>query len=238
MKSMKRIGMSVYLILMMDLSGAPCSAQEPATSRLWIDLYGSAVWSNHNPVESGTTIRVYDSDNTLCGAFVVKAEGKYGFMAVYGDDPLTPATDEGAEQGDELSFMIKGAQADILYGGSAVWSHLHVNLQVNLISTITGVEDETRLPGSFKLVQNYPNPFNPVTSIEYHLPNQCFVMLTIYNILGQKVNSLVHEKKEAGIYQIKWRGENDKGFPVSSGIYLYQIRAGNYRETKKFVLSR
>jgi len=234
----RQIWIKIYFLLIMSLPVSDIAAQEIAVGRIWVDLYGSAIWSTENPVEPGTQIQVFDSDNSLCGEFTVRAEGEYGFMAVYGDDPLTPNTDEGAIEGDGLSFMINGAPANILYGGSVVWSQQNMKIQVNLISTETGVENVSQMPRSFGINQNYPNPFNPVTSIEYQLPRRCFVTITIYNIVGQKVHTLVDEVKDAGFYESIWNGKNDLGISVSSGIYLYHINAGEFRKTRKLILHR
>jgi hypothetical protein len=89
---------------------------------------------------------------------------------------------------------------------------------------------------SFTLLQNYPNPFNPATDIQYTLPTDCEVKLVIYNILGQKVRTLVNEHQTAGFKTIRWDGKTDKGSKVSTGIYLYKLQAGEFTETKKMLL--
>ncbi|MCJ7508475.1 MAG: C25 family cysteine peptidase [candidate division Zixibacteria bacterium] len=100
------------------------------------------------------------------------------------------------------------------------------------------VEDDqkTNLPSEFGLAQNYPNPFNIESNIEYSLPKNCQVKLVIYNILGQKIKTLVNEEQKAGHQRISWDGKNDRGEIVSSGIYFYKIRAGNFIETKRMML--
>jgi hypothetical protein len=101
---------------------------------------------------------------------------------------------------------------------------------------------EVILPKSFNLSQNYPNPFNPNTTIRFEIGtgsgNQAAVNTTlkVYNILGQVVKTLVNEPKLPGIYYQIWDGKNEQGEKVSSGLYFYQLRAGNYSETKKMVL--
>ncbi|KAA3615590.1 MAG: T9SS C-terminal target domain-containing protein [Calditrichaeota bacterium] len=86
-------------------------------------------------------------------------------------------------------------------------------------------------PSKFNLSQNYPNPFNPKTSIEYQLPRTCLVDISIYNLLGQRVATLVNKKQTAGAYNVEW---DASGF--ASGIYLYRIKTATYFETKKLVL--
>jgi len=91
------------------------------------------------------------------------------------------------------------------------------------------------VPETFGLSQNYPNPFNPQTMIEYQLPEECDVRLTIYNVMGQKVRVLVDELKNAGYYKINWDGRDNSGESVSSGMYFYSIKAGDFGLTKKMV---
>jgi len=87
----------------------------------------------------------------------------------------------------------------------------------------------------FDLTQNYPNPFNPSTKINYTLQKAAKVKLTIYNTLGQVVQTLVNGKNDAGLYSISWDGRNAKGNQVVSGIYLYRLEAGQYHKTKKML---
>jgi len=87
---------------------------------------------------------------------------------------------------------------------------------------VTSVEssDDKSIPTEFILSQNYPNPFNPSTSIEFSVPVNSDVTLTIYNLLGQVVTTLVNEEVSAGHYSTVWNGADDNGFQVSSGVYL------------------
>ena len=91
-------------------------------------------------------------------------------------------------------------------------------------------------PKTFKLIQNYPNPFNPVTSIPYDIPNDGLVNITIYDMMGRVVKTLVNGSQTAGFKSVQWNATNDRNEPVSAGLYLYTIQAGNFRQTKKMVL--
>ena len=88
----------------------------------------------------------------------------------------------------------------------------------------------------FKLNQNYPNPFNPVTNILYNLPEDGFVKITVFDILGNVINQLVNEVQNSGYKTVKWDATNNQGQPVSAGVYLYSIEAGEFRQTKKMIL--
>jgi len=92
------------------------------------------------------------------------------------------------------------------------------------------------LPTQFALHQNYPNPFNPTTNIKYDLPNDEFVNIIIYDIMGRNIKQLVNKKQPAGYRSIRWDATNDFGEPVSAGMYFYLIQAGNFKQTKKMVL--
>jgi len=94
------------------------------------------------------------------------------------------------------------------------------------------------LPDAFSLSQNYPNPFNPETVIKYILPEDCYVELTIYNIVGQKVKTLVNQYQNAGYKMMHWNGKDDKGNEIASGVYFYKIETPKYSESKKMVLLR
>ena len=83
---------------------------------------------------------------------------------------------------------------------------------------------------------NYPNPFIPVTTLYYDLPENCLVNIAIYDMLGRQVKTLIKQTQAAGYKSIIWDASNDYGEPVSAGIYLYQIQAGEYISTKKMVL--
>lgn len=94
------------------------------------------------------------------------------------------------------------------------------------------------LPDKIGVRQNFPNPFNPLTQIRYSIPTSQNVTITLYNILGQKIKTLLSQKQTAGEHKVIWDARDDSGQPVSSGIYFYQLRAGDFTETKKMMLMR
>ena len=97
---------------------------------------------------------------------------------------------------------------------------------------ITGIkENESFSPSSYKLNQNYPNPFNPTTTISFSIPVQEKVSLKVYNILGMEVSTLLNEVQTAGNYSIRFNAKN-----LSSGIYFYELRTGNFRDVRKMIL--
>ena len=94
----------------------------------------------------------------------------------------------------------------------------------------------TYIPNKFRLHQNFPNPFNPETIIRYNLPENIFVNITVYDLLGKKVKTLVNQAHVAGPQSVVWNANDDYGKRVGAGIFLYQIHAGDFIETRKMVL--
>jgi hypothetical protein len=95
---------------------------------------------------------------------------------------------------------------------------------------------QNNLLTNFKLEQNYPNPFNPITTLKYDLPEDSFVDITVYDMLGNVVNNLINANQSSGYKSIKWNATNNQGEPVSAGVYLYKIQAGEFSQTKKMIL--
>ena len=91
--------------------------------------------------------------------------------------------------------------------------------------------NETGLPDNFILLQNYPNPFNPTTKISYHLSEQGFVSLKVYNVLGSEIISLVNEEKQAGVYELNFDGSQ-----LASGIYYCRLITNTHSSSIKMLL--
>jgi len=92
------------------------------------------------------------------------------------------------------------------------------------------------VPTTFALHPAYPNPFNPITTLRYNLPEDAEVTLAIYDLMGREVTRLVNTTQEPGFRSVQWGAIDSFGKPVSAGVYLYQIRASDYVQTKKMVL--
>ena len=103
----------------------------------------------------------------------------------------------------------------------------------------SGVKDKNNIiEMSYDLKQNYPNPFNPTTTIYYSLGKRQLVELVVYNVLGQRIKTLVNEIRTAGLHVVQWDGSNNNGQHVASGIYFYTLKAGDFMKTNKMVLLR
>jgi hypothetical protein len=102
---------------------------------------------------------------------------------------------------------------------------------------ISSVE-EAQSPTGYYLYQNYPNPFNPTTTIRFKIAERCSVSLIVFDILGREVSRLVEEEKPAGEYSVEFNVEDSHQIPITSGVYFYQLNAGNYTTTRKMILAK
>jgi len=125
---------------------------------------------------------------------------------------------------------------------SGVWTafagdfHTRAVLGSPVVGINPGVID--LIPDEFALYQNYPNPFNPTTTIKYGLKNSVDVKLTIYNLVGQEVRTLVNNRQDAGYKTVVWDGLNNRDSRVASGIYIYRLQAGDFVQARKMILMK
>jgi hypothetical protein len=134
----------------------------------------------------------------------------------------------GKLSGDKIKFRVTMTDTSIFYNVAHYpdtgW------VVMNVLPPILDVENrDTHL--SFDLAQNYPNPFNPTTKIKYQIPEQVFVTIKVYDVLGKEIASLVNEEKLNGNYEVEFIGEG-----LASGIYYYRIIAGEFTQTRKMIL--
>jgi hypothetical protein len=143
---------------------------------------------------------------------------------------------------DRFDWMVVASETKVNFGKESIETSLNHNQYKLIVGTTDFLREKASdyllVPKEFKLVQNYPNPFNPSTNIRYQLPKSSQVNIDIYNILGQKVISLLSEKQEPGYYQLEWDGLNQSNQFVSSGIYFLQLRTKNFNRTIKMILQR
>jgi parallel beta-helix repeat protein len=132
-------------------------------------------------------------------------------------------------------------------GGGHMFFGCSISAMDGWVDSITGVSkqgataedaDAATAAETFVLEQNYPNPFNPTTRINFQVPDQRHVMLSVYDILGRVVITIVNEELDQGFHQVQWDGRNAQGHPVTSGLYLYRIEAGDFSAEKTMSLLR
>ena len=169
-------------------------------------------------------------------AFDVRFNGDMKYTMVSGDievlnasDNLTINYDIVIEVGENMNWVLtsESGKENTLEGTGEI--------TVPTEETFT-LERKAIIPIAYILHQNYPNPFNPITSLRYDLPEQAQVTLMIYDLMGRVVRTLVNIEQTAGYKSIQWNATNDAGSPVSAGVYLYKIQAGEFVQTKKMVL--
>jgi hypothetical protein len=97
---------------------------------------------------------------------------------------------------------------------------------------------DPNIPGSYALLQNYPNPFNPSTMVSYTIPEKAHVQIDIFNLLGQKIASLVNQEQNAGTHSVAWNSQDDHNQKVSSGVYFLKMQAGSFSQVKKMMLMK
>jgi hypothetical protein len=190
-----------------------------------------------------TSYRVYDVNNeghldywnkytTLTEGFLQTSAGPGDMRYYLATGPFTLPL--AGQNNIEVAFAI-------LAGDSLADLQANATAAQAKYNTIVAIEDDVlsaAIPSVFSLSQNYPNPFNPETRIQYGLPKTGHVRLTIYNLLGQKVRTLVDTQKAPGFYTTSWDGTNDYGNLVASGVYIYRIEAGEFVHGKKLLLLR
>jgi len=141
---------------------------------------------------------------------------------------------------ESSSYMLDYSTGQVAVGQSAGTDHIETGgfWGWTLWEPEVAVEEEIPglVPGTYVLHQNYPNPFNPETSIVYHLPQAGHVSLMVFNVTGQMVRRLVDWDQTPGEHVAIWDGNDDLGHPVASGIYFYQLVAGEFHQVRKMLL--
>lgn len=338
----KKGKLAPILVCGIMLASLTSQADEVMPTNVWNDFYSSSIMFNSNPAPVGSRVDAFDADNVLCGRFIIKTAGQYGFIQVYGDDNRTPNVDEGAEVDDLIRFELNGRAAALLGPANNNWIsfpaipreldmsssgtlgfsliqapgdksaapfdtvqlqiifrntgevtdfyNLEVSSQLgweilapadpiyveaglgdqvaafsvivpgdlsgatadqisyNLSSGLdpslgasgaamimviaTDVDDDGPLvPLTFELQQNYPNPFNPSTKIPFSLGIRSQVTISVFDLLGRRVDEMYLGSLSAGKHVIDYQPEN-----FSSGIYFYKISAGQFSQAKRMVL--
>jgi hypothetical protein len=184
----------------------------------------SGVKSFYAEVNLGTNVVFNNLKTNLPDGWQIASKVENGVLklAMAGINPLT----EGGLGVIELSLKNKTSVVSVQ--GS-------ITMNDALTATMQPVQLR-EIPKSFNLSQNYPNPFNPTTNINYSIPQDAMVKLTVFNSLGQVVKTIVNAEQKAGYYTIRWDGSNESGSKVASGMYIYRITAGSFTHSIKMNL--
>ena len=226
-------GSTITVDINIDVSGtSPARRLGSFTGSLHWDLE-ILEFESHSGVKASFTGVVNDAnanrgDLLFNGANAMGASGKSNVLTV----AFTVLTDN-VTTGLDLGFTAMLAALD--------FTNLVPVLTVNDATITTAVDDRgdtAPLPKAFALGQNYPNPFNPETEITYELPRESQVVLSIYNLVGQKVRTLVNGKVAAGRHSMRWNGTDVAGRNLSSGVYIYRLEAAEHAVARRMVLVR
>lgn len=200
----------------------PASAQES-----WCLMNGltKACQPYTNPT-TGNTTRFWSSGDPVAGTGDLDSAPSNEIML----GTLQPRT---FAPGDTLKVQVS---IGVFRAGDRLASLAELRSAMTSLPTDVANQRDDILPNEFNLAQNYPNPFNPETVIEYQLTHAAAVELTVYNLMGRRVTTLVNQTQPAGSYRVSWDGTDLSGARVASGVYFYRLQAGGEDLAKKMVL--
>jgi hypothetical protein len=237
------IGDLTYLISYLYLFGGPphcgCIYRGPDAATRTAAGIQARIW-----FEDGATMVELVTDRTLRG-IQVELEGSGAHSATNladdGFDLLQGSFDAVSRVAlvdlDGGAMIDAGSHQILTFDGPVTIESIIVSDEDHeVLAASVSLENGTLVPVEFSLEQNYPNPFNPETEMIYSLPEAAHVTLVVYNVMGQKVATLVDEFQEAGEHHVTWNSQSDADESVASGVYLYRIDAGEHSATKKMML--
>jgi hypothetical protein len=220
------------------VSGKPpafkTGGDEELTATLSADAHSGVVTFAYDcQYEVGAALVVLETDQAISADLVTAGDGR-----------MTLAF---RQDGREVKVLLYSLVGEVLPSGrtelftiagldSYEIAHVELGSAVGRTIEVSLAAAGSELPTGYELGQNYPNPFNPETIISFSLPRASTVELTVYNVLGQRVVTLVQGDYPAGTYQVTWNGTDAGGRPVSSGVYLYRLSAGSAGMTRKMML--
>jgi hypothetical protein len=197
----------------------------------WIFIYGGVVGADGGAPPLGALVEAVDGAGTVCGRSTIGENGRYGYMPVYRDDHATPE-DEGADPGEWLTVRACGVPTS----SRVQWTEFGDVTRLDLVAgpqeaQQTGAEESaTALHGA------YPNPFNLSTTIRYELAQAGEVRLQVFALTGQVVRLLVAGNQPAGAHRVSWDGRDASGNVVGNGIYVVELRSGDYHAVRRMAL--
>ncbi len=208
-------------------------------AQTWGDHKGNGFKAGYHSIELGYYTYLY-------GKLFTKNETallhyKFAPIDSVRDILLSPLSSAAGELRIQSVLLDGGNYSDynpetrVLHLPANIGGHFEVTFQ---LSPATGIADADNQPRAFELFQNYPNPFNPSTTIRYRLDNAGTVNLTVFNIRGQVIKTLVSRSQPIGNYEVEWDGLAQSGQPAASGLYFYELKTGDFRETKRMILLR
>ena len=202
---------------------------------------------SNNKGEANTWTKKYSSTNNL---YISIDDSISGTIYLADGNKILLSTDYGntfnlyKTLDSTIVGIYKKPNSDILYAATKYDIFEITSSTIKSIKhLITALDDKgNKVPNEFILYQNYPNPFNPTTTIKYQIPKSGLVQLKVYDILGREVATLVNEYQTAGEHSVQFSAANNQpatsNNQLTSGVYFYQLKSGNYTQTKKLVLMK
>ncbi len=219
----------------------------------WIELYNNSDsvislnnWSLSDKAGNFDKWTFPDTSIEANGYLIVWAdedgsqEGLHANFKLSADGEAVYLSNSDGDLVDNVSFEVQNEDVSWARSPNGTGDFLKMTASFEAVneSGHSNVEGTLTSPKRFELAQNYPNPFNPTTVISYSLSSFDNVELSIFNLQGQKVKTLMSGSQSAGVFEVIWNGTNEDGLKVSSGIYIYQLIAGNQRMVKKMSLMK
>ena len=159
-------------------------------------------------------------------------------IAAGGDPQTISEAQQSLAAGDAARQLAQSGQLDKFKEAVNKYKDALAKAESALSKRTVSGEHEPNLPESYALHQNYPNPFNPETEIRFQIPEANYVVVRIFNTLGQEIRTLVDGEVQAGHHSVRWDSKDNNGNLISSGVYFYQLQSGNFSQTKKMILLR
>ena len=180
-------------------------------------------------------IQAFTGNEGILLTWDVPMDEDFGYHRIYRHDVNT------GDIADEFTtvdtfFVDNISDGNFEYWVTAVDINGNESNPSDVVAIMLAIEDGLTIPTEFALQQNYPNPFNPSTQIQFALPTNSTVSISIYDVMGREVRQLVNKEVSAGYHSTLWNATNDLGSPVAAGVYIYTISAGEYRAVKKMIL--
>lgn len=197
---------------------------ETANDSEWYPGYS---WNGHYLVALEQADNLYELEK-----FLDYGDTGDPFPGTYGRISFTTATTPSSNAYAGYSTLVA---VDNIGPSDAV---MYADLRVALAAAVDDYTYIATLPESFDLGQNYPNPFNPTTRIRFALPTASDAQLTVHNLLGQLIETLIDDRLPAGEHQLDWTAENGQGVPLPSGVYFYRLQVDGFSQTRKMILLR
>jgi len=190
--------------------------------------------------DGGENWAIIDTVSNFIPWAVRNAMGYTNFFIAVGEDAAgtngkSYSTNESGILWTALSAPSQSILLDISVTPEKAWTvgYNGTILRLDPIPTLIEEEFLSSVPSDYRLSQNYPNPFNPSTKIKYSIPQSSTVLIKVFDILGNEIKTLVNEEKQAATYEITWSAEN-----LPSGVYFYQLKAGDFIQTRKMILMK